>query len=371
MSFVIHVIDGLSLGGAQRLLTTLGSAGRKPVIVDLAGKRSLFSDQLEADGARILRVGARRAINPLDWWRVYRVLRREPSAVLHLHLTNAVLFGAPLGRLLGRKIVVTLHNTRTVRKTKWLSRAKAAVETAILRHLVDHVLHVGHEVEAANAGRLGPVAQRVPQTVLINVIVAKTPGAGFDRDALRQRLNAGPDDFVFVSTGRLSPQKDHDTMLRAIALLQKRIGGVRFWIAGAGPLQGALAQQIDALGIGAVAQLIGTATPIEEVLHAADGFVLSSAWEGLPLGLLEAMAAGLPVVATAVGDVPGLLAGDRGVLVPKSDPQALANALEQVATDPALRERLVAQAGQGVAPYLDVEGWIARTEAVYRSVVSG
>lgn len=368
MTSVVHVIDGLSLGGAQRLLTLLGDIGAKPVILDLSGKRSAFSDQLEAAGARIVRVGATRAIYPHHWWRMLRCLRREQAAVLHLHLTNAVLFGAPLGRILGRKIVVSLHNAQTVRKVKWLSRAKAIVETLVLRHLVDHVIHVGANVEAANRGRLG----RVPQTVLPNVIRVAPPAPAYDRAQVRQRLGAASGQFVFVATGRLNPQKDHETLFRAISLIDDaQRSRLRVWVAGDGQLREALAQRLGALGIGQTVAMIGTGTPVEDLLHAADGFVLSSAWEGLPLGLLEAMAAGLPVVATRVGDVPAVLAPDAGVLVPKADPAALAAAMVRLMQDGALRADLVARARLRVAPHLDVEGWVAATQAVYASLVRG
>lgn len=366
MAEVVHVIDSLSVGGAQRLLTILADSGRKLRIIDLAGRPSGISRQLEEAGAVVVPVGATRAIHPLHWWRCLRALRAERAEVLHLHLTNAVLFGATLGWILRRKVVVTLHNTKTVAQGKALSRLKAKVETFLLRHVADHVIHVGERVRMANEGRLGPV----PQTVLPNVILNTPAGADFDRAALRRALGAGEGDFVFVSTGRLNPQKDHDTLLRAVALLPD-MARVRVWLAGEGPLRAQIEEQIAAAGLGGRVSLLGTGRPVAHLLAAAEGFVLSSAWEGLPLGLLEAMAAGVPVVATSVGDVPTLLQGGAGVMVPPKDAVALAGAMRDLATDPARSRDMVQRARSAVAPFLDVEGWMSRTDAVYRSVLSG
>jgi glycosyltransferase involved in cell wall biosynthesis len=141
-----------------------------------------------------------------------------------------------------------------------------------------------------------------------------------------------------VSVGRLRAPKDFLTLVRAVAALEP--GSVSLRIAGDGPDRERLVEEIDRLGVAAAVDLLGTQPDVDALLESADVFVLSSTSEGLPMSVLEAMAAGLPVVASAVGGVPELVDGETGVLVPPADPEALAAALARLATDPRLRERL-------------------------------
>jgi glycosyltransferase involved in cell wall biosynthesis len=144
---------------------------------------------------------------------------------------------------------------------------------------------------------------------------------------------------TLLSVGRLRAPKDFLTLVRAVALLEP--GSVRLRIAGDGPDRAALAGEIEHLGLGEMVELLGTRTDVAELLAAAHVFVLSSDSEGLPMSVLEAMAAGVPVVATAVGGIPELVAdGETGRLVPPRDPAALAAALAAVSADPELRERM-------------------------------
>lgn len=366
MTRVAHVIDSLGVGGAQRLLTILSESGLSPTIIDLEGRESEFTRKLASAGAAITAVGVRRALYPYDWVKVWRAMRRTPSRIVHLHLTNAVLFGAPIAKLQGRKVVATLHNTRTVASAKRLSRLKTWVEAYWLRHLVDHVIHVGHNVEQANRGRLGSVTQ----TILPNVILPPKRLSVPDRAKVRAGFGVQAGDCVFLSTGRLNPQKDHGTMLQALALAVQQHPNIRLWIAGEGERAAKLQQLAQDLGLNGFVRFLGTGNDVDALLGAADVFVMSSAWEGLPLGLLEAMAAGLPTVATAVGDLPTVLADGGGLLVPKADPAALAEAMAQVVADAGLRARLATAAGLAVLPFLNVKGWLETTEAVYASVLA-
>lgn len=362
---VIHVIDSLSIGGAQRLLTILAARGACPVVLNLEGKPSAMADALVALGTRIRPLGVTRPLYPLDWLRVWRGLAALPAPIVHLHLTNSLVIAAPIARLQGRRIVVTLHNTRTVPARKLLSRLKFRLETAILRHLADHVILVGPRVAEANRLRLG----KTPRTTLANVIAAQVP-APDARARLRAHHGTHPEEVLFVSTGRLNRQKDHETMLRAFALLRGLNLPVALWILGEGPDRGRLETLAAGLGLGASCLFLGGHSDVADHLAAADVFVMSSAWEGLPLGLLEAMAAGLPVVATAVGDLLSVLGSEGGLLVGPGNPAALAGEMARVARDEGLRGLLGQRARDIAQPYLDAEGWVARVRAIYDEVLA-
>jgi glycosyltransferase involved in cell wall biosynthesis len=178
---------------------------------------------------------------------------------------------------------------------------------------------------------LGLACSLVPEREIV------TPEAALARD------RRGPVELLAV--GRLAPEKDPLALLAVLDLLRARGGAWRLTIAGDGPLRGALEREVAARGLCDAVRLLGEVPNGPELwarYRAADAFVHLARTEGLPQVLVEAHAAGLPVVATRVGGVPGALGhGARGLLVEAGEPAAAAAALERLAGDPALRRRLV------------------------------
>jgi glycosyltransferase involved in cell wall biosynthesis len=178
------------------------------------------------------------------------------------------------------------------------------------------------------------------------------------RDALRTELDlAGP---TLAFAGRLGPQKALGVALDALA----SVPGVTFVVAGDGPEREVLEQRATELGIAERVRIVGS-LPRDEVLRlfrACDAALLSSAWENLPHTVLEALAVGTPVIATAVGGVPEVVTdGENGLLVPPGDPVALAGAIRRFLGDAELRERLAGAAQGSVAGYTE-ESVFARIE---------
>jgi glycosyltransferase involved in cell wall biosynthesis len=147
-------------------------------------------------------------------------------------------------------------------------------------------------------------------------------------------------------------EKALEVMLDAHAMLLERMDDVHLVIAGDGPCRPALESQIARLGIAANVHLLGRRSDVDQILKRVDVGALSSDWEGSPLFVFECKAAGIPVVATAVGGVTELVeTGRTGLLVPPRDPAALAGAIEQVLSDPALAERLATEAARDLDQY--------------------
>ncbi len=142
------------------------------------------------------------------------------------------------------------------------------------------------------------------------------------------------DGIVLVAVGRLNAQKGFDILLQAL----RRLAGVRLVIAGGGEEHDALKRQAARLGVSDRLQITGWTDHVRDVLSQGDIFVLPSRSEGFPLAIIEAMLAGLPVVASRVGGVPeSVRDGETGILVPKDDPERLASALQRLIDDPDLR----------------------------------
>ena len=177
---------------------------------------------------------------------------------------------------------------------------------------------------------------------------APKPPAFGDRDDLRRRY--GFDGVALAFAGRLTAQKSLPVLLEAVG----RAEGVTLAIAGEGPEQGAVEAGVRRLGLGDRVQLLGPLSrdDVLELFHAADGTVLSSGWENFPHSVVESLAVGTPVVATAVGGVAEVVRdGENGLLVPPGDPDALAEAIRRFAGDAELRRRLREAAAPSVASY--------------------
>jgi glycosyltransferase involved in cell wall biosynthesis len=193
--------------------------------------------------------------------------------------------------------------------------------------------------------------------VLPNPIAVPDVG---DRDELRRRH--GFDGPTLVFAGRLSLQKSLDVLLRAVGDCE----GVTLVVAGDGPERARLDALVVELGLGGRVRFLG-AQPREtvlELLAAADAEVLSSGWENFPHSLIEGLAVGTPVIATAVGGVREIVDdSENGLLVPPDDPQAFAAAIRRFFADEELRERLRAAAAGSVARFAP-EPVYARLEAL-------
>lgn len=366
---VLQVIDNLSLGGAQRLLVTLaqhlGPDRALPVLVISGGKTPMHAELLAA-GADLREEAGVTLWNPLSWISLARALRRSGAEIVHLHLTYATILAAPLARLQGKRVIVSLHNAQTTRGAGGASRMRTwvlgALETASLRLMADQVVFVGENVAVANRRRIG----RVPGVTIANVIAPPRPRDSARRSSVRGALGAGADDVVLIATGRLSEQKNPLGLLRAFGTVRKDVKTAQLWLVGDGLLRREVEALRTEMELESLVHILGERSDVGDLLEAADIFVLASAWEGLPLGLLEAMAQGLAIVATASGDVPRVLAPGTGRLVPVQDAAALAEAMAELASAPRLRAELGEEARRNAAPFTDIASWYRRYQDLYR-----
>ena len=361
---VLQVIDHLEIGGAQRLLgvfqsgaidsgtteiLSMGSAD-DPLFLPLS-QRGVAID-VEPD-CRLWRLSS--------YLRMARAVRRIKPDVLHLHLTYATIIGAVAGWLARCPVVASIHNTHTVTDEGMRGKLLRMLETCAVRLFVDRVIFVGSATSDANRHRFGSV----PMITIDNVVEPADPRLAARRAELRVSLEAGPDDVVILSTGRLHPTKNIGNLLQAFATVHCRHPQARLWICGVGPLAGELAEQAEALRLGGTVRFLGGRDDVAALLQAADIFALSSDVEGLPLALLEAMAAGLPVVVTAVGNVPAYVDGGAGLMVPPRQVDDLTTALLAMVGDAALRQRTGEAARNRAGAFTDVVQWRKALEAEY------
>lgn len=333
---VVHLIDQLNLGGAERftmhVVARLDPARFERTICATRATgnfwpgdtRAQAMAELDEAGVRVLELNREGRFDLGAWRPLVRVLRRERVDVLHAHMFGSSVWGTLVARL-ARVPVVIAHDHGTPEDLPLEHRA-------LERHLL------GREVDAyltvCEPDRRRLVARGVPERkthVLPNGIV--TPEVDPTRD-VRAELGIDAAAPVVGTVGVLRTEKAHGVLLRAAARVRERHPELRVVIVGDGVQRTELERLAAELGIEDAVLFAGVRVDVAEVLRALDVAVNSSVREGSPLSVMEYMEAGLPIVATRVGGVPEIVRdGVDGILVPPSDPDAMADALNRLLDD--------------------------------------
>lgn len=349
MLTVAHVFQNLGPGGAERLITDLLCAldpNRVRAIGIATGDvwGGSFEAQLERAGIPVHYLRKGLGFRPRAMRTVWQILRDERVDVVHSHMHTHV-YALPALFRLGLPGVHTLH-TLCDRENRMVQRANA----------------LGFRFGVVPVAASGEVARSARQVYGRDPVVVRNaiPAARFTADRAKSRRAYGVKGTVVVSVARLVPVKGHPGLLRAVA----QVPDCTLLLAGQGPDEEALKQLATDLAISDRVRFLGAIEDVPGVLAASDVFVLNSRFEGLPLSVLEAQAAGLPVIATAVGGVPEVVADDCGRLVPLDDEAALVAALRELVGDRATRARLGAAARARAHAY-DLSDMARAYEAVY------
>jgi glycosyltransferase involved in cell wall biosynthesis len=234
---------------------------------------------------------------------------------------------------------------------------------------VDRVLSVSERLADRMARDVGFPRERI-HTIRNGLDLAQW-GAG-DRARTRAALGATADDVLVLAVGRLVPVKNHALLLSAFAQARKNVTRGRLLIAGDGSLKTELEARIRSLGMEGDVTMLGERRDIPDLLAACDVFVLSSDSEGMSNTIIEAMAAGRPVIATDVGGNPELVAdGDTGLLVDRGNADAMASAMVALASDAALRERMGTAGRERACRDFGVTRMLQDYERMYLDVAAG
>ena len=347
-------------GGAEnvvlRLAVELRERGDEPIVATM--RPGWMTERAEAAGIPVWITPQRPGFD-LSWiLRFARALRRERIDVLHSHEFAMNTFGATAALLARIPTVSTIHGPHWV-----ADRPRRAFAYRMLRRFGVPIVAVSEHLAGFLVGGLRLPRARVE--IVHNGIPPPRPAPHADaaarRAAARAALGIPPGLPLVVAVGNLYAVKDHATLLRALA----RLPDARVAIAGRGEQEASLRRLAAELGLCERVHLLGLRDDVETVLAAADLFVQPSRSEGLPLAVLEAMASGLPVVATRVGGIPEAVAdGETGLLVPPGDPAALATALARV-LDAEDRGAAMGRAGRERAAEFSVARMADRYQQIY------
>ncbi len=365
---VLWLVKGLGPGGAERLL--VAAAGRHDrdafaiTCAYLLPWKQQLAPELEALGVNTVCLNVRDERDVRWALRLRRLLAADPVDILHAHSPYPAGIGRLVTRTLPRRIrprvIYTLHNTwgSFARPSRVLNGWTMPLDTADLS--------VSHQAYATLPPKLAARTE-----VLIHGIDLVAMQGLADRAGARRDLGIDDDDMVFGTVANFRAQKDYPNLLAAARTLADRGVPVRFLVVGQGPLDSEIRAEHERLGLQDTVTILGERHDAVRVMSACDGFVLASNNEGLPVALMEALAIGLPIVATDVGGVAeAVTPEENGLLVPARDPGALADAIQALVDDPDCRARLAAGATASAGRF-DIGRTVTRVESIYRAAVAG
>ncbi len=290
--------------------------------------------------------------------------------LVHTHSSKAGMIGRLAARLAGVPVVVHTAHGWSFNRTQpaALRRAFVGLERAAAP-LTDLLLTVSRSNRDEGL-ELGIGRARQYRVVRSGIDVEAHGRPAQDRAETRRALGVAPDQLLVGSVACLKPQKAPLDFVRAAAAAHARCDRLRFVIAGDGELREAASAEIRRLGLTGVVQLLGWRRDVPDLLHAMDIFLLTSLHEGLPRAVLQALAAGLPVVATAVDGTPEVIIdGQTGSLVAPGDPHAAADRLLELAADPRLRERYATAGRLALGRAFDIRNMVRDIERLYISLL--
>jgi len=357
-------------GGTTHLLSLVGGLDpdRFEVHVACSDDGPLLRD-LARFGVRTHAVAMTRKLNPLAIAQLAGIILRERIDQVHFHGTRAGLAAAPAAWLTWRPRIYTVHGwSFHPRGSAFLEGLARMLERAIAG-VSQRVICVGDSDRGLGL-RLGILDESRSRVIPNGVLTEAFMPRREDREAARAEWGV-PEDCVLVSLfGRLTEQKGQKTFIEAVSRLLGH--PARFMLVGDGEDRAMLERLAADRGLGDRVIFTGFRSDVPRLLAATDVVVLPSLWEGLPICLLEAMAAGRPVVATAVdGSVEVVVPGQTGLLVPPEHPQALAEAIAFLIEHPQVRERFGARGQERVRQRFSLAEMLRATGAVYLELASG
>jgi glycosyltransferase involved in cell wall biosynthesis len=362
---VLWLSKGLGPGGAERLLVTHAAVADDDVIAFEAAyllpHKTHLVPELEALGVPTHALDAPNDLDPRWTARFRRLVTDGGFDVVHAHSPAS----AAQARLVVRSLpagdrpafVYTEHN-------RWPSHSRPTrLANAATFALNDATIAVSAEVRESIDARWRDQTRVIVHGIDVDAVAALRQ----ERAAVRAELGIGDDEVLAVTVANFRAPKGYPDLLEAARLVgQDPSHPVRFVIVGQGPLEQELHDLHQQLGLGDAVRILGYRPDAPRITAAADLFVLASHHEGLPVAVMEAFAASVPVVATDVGGLSEAVEDGRsGRLVPARQPAALADAVRAVAADPAERARLGAGAG-AAAPRFSATRSEGEIEAVYR-----
>ena len=363
---VLHVLANLGAGGAERMavhiVQGLNRRRFEPAVVAFSGRYGTdLEQQLDQTGLKTWFLGKGPGFDARTFYRLHRVFKEFRPDIVHTHV-HVMRYAFPsLAYFKPRLMIHTVNNIAECEiepRARWLQRLayrSGVIPVAVAREVatsLKRVYGIGNSLVVWNC---------IPTDLYASPQIP--------RDVWRAKQGFSEQDVLFVCVARFAPQKNHELLVTAFAKGPASDPRAHLVLAGQGVLRAPLQVRVNQLGLTSRVHFLGLRTDIPDVLGAADIFALSSDYEGNPLSVIEAMAAGLPTVSTAVGGVPELLQnGKEGFIVQPGHPEELSEAMMILLGDPHLRRRMGAAAAARAKEKFDVSAMVRAYEELYDEI---
>ncbi len=363
---IMYVIWSLDLGGAEQividLVTKLDRKLFDPFVCCL-NEKGRFASQVEQAGIKVIALHKNPKMDLPIIPKLISVMRKEKPDLIHTHLFTANLWGRIAAKLAGIPVISSEHGM-----DMWRKRIHLALDRVLAR-VNQKIIFVSEGVKNFYQSR-NPSLHGKERVIHNGINVSSFQAQkGKDARSLLNYLGIEEGATVIGTVGRLVPEKAHEDFIKAIQILRDEKHDLKGLIVGEGILLHSLQKQVQEAGLQNHIFFAGFRSDLPELYAAMDIFVMTSLREGFPLTILEAMAVGIPVVATAVGGVKECIDdATDGLLVPPSDAPALARAIARLLKDPSLRDSLVRSAKEKVESRFSVERMVKEHESLYTEV---
>lgn len=370
---VAHAVLSLDVGGLERVVLALIREGRRRgqrVSVVCVEKPGALADDARAAGAEVVSLDKSPGRRAEYVGRAADLLARLRPNVVHTHQIGAAWYLGPGAAARQIPVLHTEHGNQFARDGGWAARLKSRLFYHRASRWVGRFCCVSAEIAAA-VTRWGTVPRKLVEVVPNGIDTTVADGLPSPADA-KATIGLPPDAAVVGTVGRLNEVKRQDRLLRAAAELRSRLPTLRLVIVGDGPERSGLENLAGELGLAEITTFAGFQPKPELYLRAMDVFALTSRSEGFPVSILEAWAVGVPVVCTAVGGIPDVVAdGETGLLVPQEDAAGLAAALTRLLADREFAAKLTGAGAEAVRRKYSLTSVAAEYERTYRQLGGG
>jgi len=360
---VLHIIPTFGIGGAERMVVNLLKAFNHEKFEVSACSlypeaSTFFEKQLKEYKIPVYYLGKHKGLDLRMIPRLYHLFRTFKPDIVHTHLyalRNAII-PIILSRIPLR--FHTLHNI-AYKETDRIGR----VINWIAFHFCKVIpISISQEVAKTTYDLYHIKTPIIYNGILVNCFQLKKN----IRFSYRKKENLKESDTIFLHIARFSPQKNHRLLIKAFGQAVNQYPNLKLLLVGDGELRSKMEKIVKEEKLEQGIYFLGSRQDIPELLTTCDIFILSSDWEGTPMTILEAMAAGKPIIATAVGGTPELVEnGVTGLLVPPKDAQALAEAMLRLANNPILREKMEREGKKNVLERFDIKQIARQYEELY------
>ena len=348
---IVHLAHAFVMGGLEKLLVELGhrvDRDRFELMFVSLSDRNVLSDDIEATNWPVVTLAQPEGLRPGSVFRLAALMRKWKPGIVHTHDPKSLIYGAPAARLARvPRVIHTCHGNvlapysrgaRLFQMAFWFADMMVCVSDGTVQQMVE----IG-------------INPRKIQMILNGI---DTESFSFSGPQLGGNA---------VTVSRLSPEKDVDNLLRAVAIIRETCPSFRVDIAGDGPCMADLQATVRELGIASQVRFLGLVRDVPSLLKRSSLFILPSLTEGVSLTLLEAMACGLPIVATRVGGTPEVVVeGETGLLVSPGSPEELAQAILCMHQNPERGRQMGGMARQRIETHFDIRRMVSDYEEMYR-----